>query len=90
MPLKLIDNWRDWHRLGSVRLAAVVAAIAGALTAEPVILVGMIGFLPTGGLMQILAVLFVTVIVFAIPTATRLFRKTPPETCPPEEAMRTE
>lgn len=84
MKLRLIEGWRSAWRLGSVQLAALVGIIAGVLSANPVIVIGLLTIMPQGGLMQIVAAVGVALIVFAIPAATRLLRKTPPVVCPEE------
>lgn len=74
MKLTLIHNWRSAWKLASVRLAAVVAVLAGLLTANPGLALGLIGFLPTGP-WRALAAVGVTLVVFIIPTLTRLLKK---------------
>jgi hypothetical protein len=74
MKLTLIEGWRKAARLASVQLAALVAIVAGIITANPALALGLIGFLPTGP-MRVLVAVGVAIVVFVIPTATRLIRK---------------
>lgn len=78
MKLRLIEGWRSAWRLGSVQLAAIVAIIAGILSANPVIVIGLLTIMPQGGLLQIVSAVGVAIVVFAIPAAARLLRKEPP------------
>jgi hypothetical protein len=79
MKFELIDNWRNAWRLGSVKLAFVAATIATVLTASPVIAIGLISFIPNGGA-RVFVAAFVGLIVFVIPTITRIIKKkTEPE-----------
>lgn len=84
MKLRLIEGWRSAWKLGSVQLAAAVAAISFVLTLNPAILIGLITFIPAGPLQWATAA-FVALFVFVIPAASRLLRKTPPEVCPEPE-----
>lgn len=78
MGLKLIEGWQDAWRLASVRLAAIVAVITGALTGHPELLLGLLPYLPDGP-WRIVASGFIAAIVFIVPTLTRLLQKKP---CP--------
>lgn len=78
---RLISDWRTtWHKLRSIQLAAVVAAITAVLVANPVIVVGLIALLPTGPLLYLVAAA-VGVFVFVIPAALRLWAQPAPP-CP--------
>lgn len=69
--MQLIDNWKSkvW-RLWSVRLAALFAALAAAIMANPGLLLGLIGFVPES--LRPLAALATFVVTFAIPTLVRI------------------
>lgn len=71
---KLVAGWRDAWRWASVQLAAVAAIIAGVLTAHPEILIGLIAFLPSGGL-RLLVAAGVALVVFGAPLLTRLWQE---------------
>jgi hypothetical protein len=81
MRYKLIENWQESWRFASVRLAAAVAILAGVLAANPGLILGLISHLPQG-MWRTLASVIVTLVVFIIPTLTRLLKKEP---CPPED-----
>lgn len=68
----LAEEAGQWWRLWSVRLAAVAAVISAVLTAQPAILLGLIGFIPHGT-MRLFAAAFVGAVVFVIPTIVRLW-----------------
>lgn len=65
----------EWWRLSSIQLAAGVAAIGGAITANPEVLLALAGLLPVGGLAQILVVALVIITLFVVPTLTRLWNQ---------------
>lgn len=71
----LVDDASEWWRLSSVQLAAGFAAIGGAITANPEVLLALAGLLPVGGIAQILVVAAVVVTMFIIPTLTRLWNQ---------------
>lgn len=66
-----IDGARQWWRMWSVRLAAVTGIVAATLTAHPAILLGLIGFLPRGPMQYVIAAI-VGLLVFGVPTLTRV------------------
>lgn len=77
---RLSPEASEWWRLSSVQLAAGVAAIGGAVTANPDVLIALAMLLPVGGLAQILIVALVVVTLFVIPTLTRLWSQERDET----------
>lgn len=81
MGLKLVEDWKTSWRWASVKLAAAVAVLAGVLTANPGLILGLIPYIPDGP-WRVVATVGVTTIVFIIPTLTRLLRKEP---CPEGE-----
>jgi hypothetical protein len=81
MKLKLIDEWRNSYRFASVQFAAIAAILAGVLAANPGMVLGLIGFLPAGPMRTVAAVL-VGIVVFVIPTLTRVLKKAPSQ--PPQ------
>jgi type III secretory pathway component EscS len=70
--MKLIENWASnaW-RMWSVRLAAFAGIVAGILTANPALVLGLINFMPNG-FGRYVASAVVGLVVFVIPTITRL------------------
>lgn len=80
MKLTLIEGWRHAWRLASVRLAALVAILAGIITANPSLALGLIAFLP-GGFWRVVVAIGVSIVVFVIPTLTRVLKKEPGNGC---------
>jgi hypothetical protein len=81
----LVDQW--WIQFkgkASIKLAAVFAVIVGVLTANPILVVGLIGFLPDG-LWKWVIGLAVALVVFAIPALASVWRQ-PKLTAKVEEA----
>lgn len=74
MKLRLVENWRQSWRWASVQLAALVALLAGVMTANPGLLLGLIQFLPTGATRTIAAI-GVSIVVFVIPVISRLIEQ---------------
>lgn len=74
MKLRLVENWRQSWRWASVQLAALVAVLAGIMTANPGLLLGLIQFLPSGT-MRTVAAVGVSIVVFVIPTISRLIEQ---------------
>lgn len=72
MLKKLTETCAHWYRLASVWLAGVVAIIAGILTANPNLLLGLIGYLPEGNARYIASAV-VTLLVFVVPVIVRLW-----------------
>jgi hypothetical protein len=62
-----------------VRLAALVAILAGIITSNPGLVLGMLPYFPDGWARNLITGLVIAV-VFIIPTLTRLLKKEP---CPP-------
>jgi len=46
MKLRLVDNWREWHRWGSMKLGATAAAALAFATGNPQIFVQAASILP--------------------------------------------
>lgn len=67
-------NLRSAWKLWSVKLAAVVAILAGLLAGNQSIALGLIYFLPDGPWRVVIAIA-VSVIVFVIPTITRMIQQ---------------
>jgi len=72
--MKLIDEARQAWRMASVQLAAAAAILAGVLTANPHLALGLIAFIPPGPLRYLLAA-GVGLVVFALPTIARLWHQ---------------
>lgn len=71
---KLIPEWREAWRWWSVQLAALFAILAGLLTANPGLVLGLVGMLPSGLWRWAIAAL-IAIIVFVIPTLARLWQQ---------------
>ncbi len=80
MKLQLIENWRASYKYASIQFAALVAILAGIMSANPGMLLGLINYLPVGP-MRTVAAVFVSLVVFVIPALTRILQKKP---CPPK------
>lgn len=72
--MKLTDEARQFWRLWSVRLAAVAGVAAAVMAENPALLLGLLAHLPAGP-MRTMASIAIGLIVFAIPTLTRLLRQ---------------
>lgn len=64
---------REWWKLHSVKLAALVSAISGVLTANPDILIGLLAIIPADHVLRLVFSLGVAGIVFFIPLLARLW-----------------
>jgi lysozyme len=83
MKFELVEEWRSAWRWASVQLAVVAGALAtAAIAAWPVLHWLIMQYVPDGPVRSVVAA-FVGVIVFAVPVATRIFKKKP---CPPTSA----
>lgn len=75
MKIQFVDHWvTQLKNRISIKVAAVFAVVVGLLTANPIIVVGLIGFLPDGIWKWVVA-LGVAIIVFAIPTLVSLIKQ---------------
>lgn len=72
--MKLVTDLRSMWKLWSVRLAAITGILAAILASNQSIALGLVYFLPNGPL-RIVAAFGIGVIVFVIPTITRLMRQ---------------
>ena len=72
--MKLIDEARQAWKLWSVKLAAVTAILAAILASNQSIALGLIYFLPDGPL-RVVAAVGIGLVVFVIPTITRLAKQ---------------
>lgn len=73
--LELVDNWRKWHKMASMRLAAIFAALIGFIITNPTFLFSPVMFLPDEW--KLVVALGVTVLVFGLVASTRLLKKVP-------------
>lgn len=71
---RLIPEAGEWHKMASIQLAAAGAAIGGAITANPEVLLALVTFMPVGPLRWLL-VGAVAVTLFVVPTLTRLWNQ---------------
>lgn len=76
MKFKLIDDWKAAHKFASVQLAAIAAALAAIMAANPSLLLGLVGMLPQGPL-RILASAAIGLVVFVLPAIARVVQKVP-------------
>lgn len=76
---RLVPEAGEWWRLGSVQLAAGVAAVGGAVVANPDVLLALVAFLPATGPWRAGVVALVVVTLFVVPTLTRLWRQFNPD-----------
>lgn len=74
---RLVDDSHLWWRLWSVRFAAIAAAVVGAVTAQPQILLGLLAYVPDGW--RPVAAVLAAVISFVIPTVLRLWNQSKAE-----------
>lgn len=72
--MRLIDEARHAWRMASVQLAAAAAILAGVLTANPSLALGLIAFIPPGPVRYLIAGA-VGLVVFALPTLARLWKQ---------------
>lgn len=71
--MKLIEDCPKWWRMWSIQLAALFAAIAAAIMANPSLLLGLIGFVPER--LRPFAAVVTFVVTFIIPTLARLLHQ---------------
>lgn len=71
--MKLIEEWRRAWRLWSIQLAAVAAAIAAALVANPSFVLSLINLVPEGW--RPVAALVTGLLTFIVPAFARLVRQ---------------
>jgi len=67
----MIEEIRKWWKLVSVKLAALVAAASAVMTANPELLVGLLGVIPVDPMVRLLFSLGVAGVVFFIPFIAR-------------------
>ena len=73
--MNLIKNFRQAWKLWSVRLAAVTAILATIIAANQSIALGLIYFLPPEGPLRTIVAVVIGIVVFVIPTVTRLMKQ---------------
>lgn len=66
-----LGDVREWMRLASVRLAAIAGIASGVFTANPELLVGLIGIIPIEPWLRLLFSLGVGAVVFLVPFIVR-------------------
>lgn len=71
---RLVPEAGEWWKLGSVQLAAGVAAAGGAITANPDVLLALVPLLPVGP-WRAVVVATVVFTLFVVPTLTRLWKQ---------------
>jgi len=75
--MKLIDEARDWHKMLSVRLAAVAGMVAAYLAANPDQTQALLALLPDGPI-RTLAAMGIGLFVFSLATGARLVQQKKP------------
>lgn len=71
--LEPVANWRKWHKMASLRLAAVASALIGFIITNPTFLFSPVMFLPDEW--KLVSAMAVAIFVFALVAATRLLKK---------------
>tara|TARA_B100001057_G_scaffold429459_1_gene455577 strand:+ start:67 stop:321 length:255 start_codon:yes stop_codon:yes gene_type:complete len=69
----LIEEAREWWKLVSVKIAALFATLSAVFTANPELLVGLIGVIPVDPLLRLVFAGAVGVTVFLIPVLARMW-----------------
>lgn len=67
------EELKEWWRLYSVKLAAFVSAMSAVLTAQPELLIGLIGVIPVEPLPRLIMAVAVGIIVFLFPFLARVW-----------------
>lgn len=75
---RLIEGAASWHKLWSVRIAALAGTLASYLIAFPDQRDALLELIPDGPL-RVLAAFAIGLLVFAVPTAARLTSQTKKE-----------
>lgn len=75
LKTRLVPEAQEWWRLGSVQLAAGVAAVSGAVSANPEVLLSLVALMPGSGWPRMALVALVVITVFIVPTLTRLWKQ---------------
>lgn len=78
--LELVDNWRSWHKMASMRLLAVFASVIGFIIANPTWLYSPIMFMPEE--QRIPLAIGVTILIVVLVGASRLLKKVEPKGTP--------
>lgn len=68
-----LEDFKAWWKLYSVKLAAFVSAATAVLTANPELLVGLIGVIPVDPLPRLIMAGGVGVLVFLFPFIARIW-----------------
>lgn len=75
--LKLVENWRHWHKMASMRLNLIASAVVAFFLAQPQLLVGVFGSLSEE--QRIPFAIFCGAAMFALVAITRLTKKDKPD-----------
>ena len=70
---EMVADAKAWLKLRSVQLAAAFGVIAGLLTENSEILMGVIAFIPTDGWTRVFFSIGVAILTFALPTLARMW-----------------
>lgn len=71
---RLIADCSRWWKLASVWLAAAAGILSAVIVANQGLALGLIGYLP-GGFMRTLVAVSIGIVVFIVPTITRLWKQ---------------
>lgn len=66
-----VADLREWLRLASVRLAAIAGIASGVFTANPELLIGLVGIIPIEPWLRLLFSIGIGAIVFLVPFIMR-------------------
>jgi hypothetical protein len=72
---ELVDDWREWPKMASVRMYGAAAAILGTVAASPDLLLSLVMFMPQDSVWRWVLVAAVVTTMFIFPTLVRLWKQ---------------
>lgn len=75
----LVEDWRNWWKRWSVKLAAAIGVLSTLLVANQSFALSLLNALPAGGFARILVAVCVGIVVFVVPTLAVLLRQDKPD-----------
>jgi len=78
----LVDDWREWPKMATVRMYGALAAVGGTITAAPDLLLSLVMFLPDNSIWRWLLVAAVVLTMFVFPTLVRLWKQLDDDAAP--------
>lgn len=66
-----LADLREWFRLASVRLAAIVGILSGVFTDNPELLIGLVGIIPVDPWLRLAFSIGIGAVVFLVPFIMR-------------------